>query len=142
MAEVIVTEVTAGLRDGTWIVTRYEVRTDTGYLAVLPACVRDACREGELIPCAVTHKRMSVDAELTHGRTHCHGWHAEKVALFADAVRGTYSAGGKRSRASVGVSRQCAHLPYAEALGLTEDQWKAQRGGAAVSCDLDLYRVD
>lgn len=96
------------MRHASGRVLRYIVQSEQSdhsrrFVADLPACLRDECADrdaaGALKVCLIKldtrqqHKvngRSSVDAWLRHTRTHCHGWHRDKVSEFAASVAETY----------------------------------------------------
>jgi hypothetical protein len=96
-----VVEVLAGhsrLRDtGALVVTSLRVvgrrKDGTGgeYVAHLPPCLRDECREGRLTECKKPYGHISeVKAWLKHSATHCHDWHEASARRFAEQVLKTY----------------------------------------------------
>lgn len=86
--DVQITEETVILQaDGSVRVSRFIVTTSSGFRAVLPACMRDECAAGYLIPCTRPNNHITtVPAWLRHCETHCHGWHRERVEAFAESV--------------------------------------------------------
>lgn len=68
-------------------VSKFVVTGPAAFLAELAGCLRDECAAGQLAPCIKPRGHIeTVDAWLRHIKTHCHGWHAEKVEAFAAAV--------------------------------------------------------
>lgn len=124
----------------------YIVTTSTGYLATIPQCDRDDCREPDRYGIAECRRPLdsrhqhdvngstSVNAWLRHAASHCHGWHDGRAQDFADALRKTY---GKRIPRAVSTLRgrtQRAPMPAAElvdALGITVDDYRAELVKAA-----------
>lgn len=115
------------------------VTTPTGYRAVVELCDRDDCRAGSIKPCVTKlndrHQhdvggRSSVNAWLRHTKTHCHGWHRERVEVLAADVVRTYGTGRKlralntlRGRPKPGPMKP---EDVADAMGMDVDQYRAE----------------
>lgn len=86
------------------ITLTYRITTDTGYRASFGACWRDECLAGTITPCSCQREHlMPRDAQRTHRRTHCHGWHDLNAMAFAEAIRKTFDP--NRSRGRIGIAR-------------------------------------
>jgi hypothetical protein len=95
-------EVAAGLNVAD-VITAFEIRTSTGYLATIPAC---PC---ERMPCLRTARRRKCDERL-----HCHGGygkHVEHVRAMAGEVLKTYGS-AKKGNSDPSQGRARLHDTY------------------------------